>query len=112
MELFKPHPESHPAAVKVGRINGRNWYNVPVHIRHNSSKDCCTVADYWVITTAHSAADAANYVRDQVIHIPETEITAVGAKGGKVERYIGWYSSIANSVHGSRDPQLKLALEN
>lgn len=88
------------AAVPIGRYAGRNVYRVPVYVRENSSRLCRTVASRWLIVTAHSAADAANYVRD-TIDRPETEIIAIGPKGGEAHRYVGWHSAIARGVLGA-----------
>lgn len=85
------------AAVPVGRFNGRPVYRVPVYIRENSSRHCATIAARWITVTAHGAADAANWVRDRVGR-PETEIIAIGPKGGEQHRYVGWHSAIARGL--------------
>lgn len=87
------------AAVKVGRYKGRNVYRVPVYIRMNSSRTCATVAARWITVTAYGAADAANWVRDNTAR-PETEIVAIGPKGGEQHRYIGWHSAIGAALFG------------
>ena len=88
------------AAVPVGRYKGRNVYRCPVYIRCNDSRACATVAGYWVTVTARGAAEAADYMRDRITR-PETEIIAVGPKGGEVHRYVGWHSAIARGVLGA-----------
>lgn len=92
------------AAVPIGRYNGRRVYRVPVFIRANSSRHCATIASGWTTVTAYGAADAANWVRDQ-INRPETEVVAIGPRGGEVHRYIGWHSYIGSAVLGAgREP--------
>lgn len=87
----------HVAAVKVGRIADRPYYRVPVMVRENSSRACATVATYWLTVYAHSAADAANYVSES-LNRPETEVIAIGPKGGEVLRYTGWHSAIGREL--------------
>lgn len=91
------------AAVPCGKTKGRPWYRVPVLIRANSSRACATVATGWTTVYAESATAAANWVRDHILR-PETEVIAVGPKGGEVYRYIGWHSYIAGEVFGGRKP--------
>lgn len=88
------------AAVPCGRYNGRNVYRVPVYIRLNSSMACGTIATGWYVIQAHSATDAANWFRDRITR-PETEIIAIGPKGGEVHRYVGWHSAIARGTLGA-----------
>ena len=81
------------AAMKLSR----GYYRVPVRVLFNDSRSCGTIATLDVEVIAKSAAEAANWVRDNepgVVGRPETEIHAWGPKGGHVERYIGWESSM------------------
>lgn len=97
------------AAVPVGRYKGRNVYRVPVLIRENNSRQCATTGLRWVSVLARGAADAADYVRDNMAgNRPETEIIAVGPKGGEVHRYIGWHSAIGRELMARGPQQLKL----
>lgn len=100
-------------AQKIGRHAGRNWFRFPVLIRHNSSRECRTLAERRLTVIASSAADAANWARDnEAGNIPETEIIATGPRGGEVLRFIGWDSAIGNELFEDRGPaQLRLALE-
>lgn len=75
----------------------RGYYRVPVVVNFNNSRQCATVATAEFTVIAKSATEAANWVRDNepgVVGRPETEIHAWGPKGGHVERYIGWESSV------------------
>jgi hypothetical protein len=109
---YRSNPYTAPgqlAAVKIGRLAGRNVYRVPVYIRANDSRLCATVARGWTTVTAYGAADAANWVRGHIDR-PETEVVAIGPKGGEAHRYIGWHSYIGGAVlNGARRPhQLQL----
>lgn len=93
--MNKLHRYGRNCAVKIGRLNGRNVYRVPVRIRHNDSRACATIAEREFTVTAYSATDAANWARDNACaNLPETEIEAVGPKGGLIHRYIGWETSV------------------
>ena len=84
----------HWAAEKLSR----GYYRVPVVVEFNDSRACATIARREFTVTAKSAAEAANWVRDNEPGVrgrAETEIHAWGPKGGHVERYIGWESAIA-----------------
>jgi len=105
-----------PAARKIGMINGKPVYRVPVRIVCNNSQGH---VEEWldpptVLTEviARSAAGAANFVRDLMGDTPETEITAYGPKGGEVYRYVGWESSIMYQMirHQQAPQQLSLSL--
>jgi len=99
-----------PAAQKVGRLNGKNVYRVPVYVRANDSRQCATVAEFgptWV--TAYGAADAANFLNEE-INRPETEVYAYGPKGGEVMRYTGWQSHIGREIATGGDFQQQLGL--
>ena len=89
-----PHP-GHP---KVAR----KLYKVPVRIQLNSSKHCTTLIDKTVVIIARTVKEAANWVRDTLAFLPETEITAYGPRGGEIHRYIGYHSAIGYHItHGS-----------
>ncbi len=86
-------------AEKLRSYKGRPCYRVPVVILFNNSRACATVAKIETTVVAHSAAHAANWARDEIVEDrPETEIYAWGPKGGRVHRYVGWYSAIANAM--------------
>lgn len=97
------------AAVPIGRYQGKPYYRVPVLIRENNSRACRTEGIRWLTVYARGAAAAADYVRDRITR-PETEIIAIGPKGGEAHRYVGWHSAIARAVLGAgRGPcQLRL----
>jgi len=99
-----------PNARRVGRLNGRPVYEFFVLIRHNDSRALATVCERLVRIKAHTAAAAANAVRDEVGEVPETEIVAYGPKGGRTERFIGWESAIWNSILQVRQGGNQLAL--
>ncbi len=88
------------AAVPIGRYKGKPYYRVPVLIRENSSRHCTTIGRRWITVYARGAAAAADYVRDRIAR-PETEIIAIGPKGGEVHRYVGWHSAIARGLLGA-----------
>jgi hypothetical protein len=91
-------------ALKVGKAHGKQYYSVPVRILFNNSRLCRTVAVKIVWVKARNATEAANYVADEYGWRPETEVYAYGPRGGKVHRYIGWESSIANQLLGGGVP--------
>jgi hypothetical protein len=92
------------AATPLARYKGKPMYRVPVCIKENSSRLCKTLRTSWTVVTARSATDAANWVRDRVKR-PETEIVAIGPKGGEVHRYVGWESYIGSAVFGAKAPK-------
>jgi len=84
-----------PAAERLSSwLGGRPAYRVPVLVRFNDSRQCATVAEVRLSVVARSVVEAVNHVRDEMRHIPETEVIGYGPKGGKVQRYVGWYSAI------------------
>lgn len=92
------------AALKVGKAHGKQYYSVPVRILFNSSRQCRTIAVKIVWVKARNATEAANHIRDEYMWRPETEVIAYGPRGGKVERYIGFESSIAGQLFGGGVP--------
>ena len=98
-------------AEKVNSYQGKPHYRVPVRIVLNDSHQCRTVAVKIVSVVARSAVDAANRVRDEWAHRPETEVYAYGPKGGEVHRYIGWESSIAAMMFSGQPTPLALDFE-
>ncbi len=100
LEAATGTPGRYAAAVPAGRYKGRNAYRVPVLIRENSSRQCATVGTRWLIVLARGAAEAADYVRDRIDR-PETEIIAIGPRGGLQHRYVGWHSAIARGLIGA-----------
>jgi len=85
----------------IATYKGKRYYRVPVVIRCNDIVRCLTVAEYKTTVLARNATEAANYVRDEWAHRPETEVFAYGPKGGEVMRYVGWYSCIGNALLGN-----------
>jgi hypothetical protein len=85
-----PHP-GHPLIAK-------KLWKVPVKVLVNDSRLCETIrkVEFWLI--AKSAVDAANWVRDRMQYLPETEIWAWGPKGGETYRYVGWETAVAHSI--------------
>lgn len=99
----------------IGHYKGRKVYAFPVEVTKNigvlGNIDTWLNPgkEHWVVTS-HTAADAANYVRDQFATRPETEITAYGPKGGRAAyRYVGFESSIWGQMMAPRGPE-QLAL--
>jgi hypothetical protein len=86
------------AAEKIGRYQGKPVYRVPVVVKFNDSRQCRTVAERTYTVISHSPADAANAVRQEWAHRPETEVVAYGAKGGETYRYVGWFSAIGHAL--------------
>lgn len=77
---------------------------VPVRIQCNGSNQTELLRNYgrepyhWVIVVAKTAADAANWVRDNLVTSPNTEIVAIGPKGGEVSRFVGYESFIGMEI--------------
>jgi hypothetical protein len=97
-------------AQPVAPYKGKILYKVPVKIRFNSSRQCATLAVKVVTVIATSAAAAADYVRDELGDRPETEITAYGPRGGRVDRYIGHHSAIAHRLFANSGAGRTLSL--
>jgi hypothetical protein len=91
MKVATPHP-THP------KIKAKRLYRVPCRVFSNNSRMCATVlrAEFTII--AESAAAAANWIRDRLCFLPETEIWAWGPKGGEAYRYVGWESAIGSEL--------------
>lgn len=94
------------AATFAGFYQGRKVYRVPVQVRFNSSRLCCTIAEAHYSVIAYSASDAANLIRSEIetAGLAETEIEAFGPKGGITRRYVGWYSVIGAAMF-NRQPE-------
>lgn len=79
---------------------------VPVKILFNSSRHCETIRKIETDVIAKTAEEAANWVRDRLYDVPETEIYAWGPKGGEYYRYIGWESAIGDTlIRGERSSE-------
>lgn len=87
----------------IGKVAGRKVHRIPVLVRCNDSQLCATVAEHRFEVIAHSASEAANWVADMITR-PETEVTAWGPQGGRVDRFIGWDTGIWKWIKSSRDP--------
>lgn len=85
-----PHP-GHPLIAK-------KLWKVPVVVRVNDSRLCETIREKTIWLIAKSSQDAANWVRDKLEFMPETEIEAFGPKGGRQYRYVGWHSAISAGI--------------
>jgi hypothetical protein len=87
-----PHP-GHPLIAK-------KLWKVPVVVHVNDTAMCETAAkaEFWLI--AKSPADAANWVRDQLSFLPNTEVWAWGPKGGAYYRFVGYESAISSQMFG------------
>jgi len=85
-----PHP-GHPLIAK-------KLWKVPVVIKVNDSRLCGTIKEKTIWLIAKSPQDAANWVRDKLEFLPETEIEAFGPKGGIVHRYVGWHSTMSTGI--------------
>ena len=89
-------------AVELGSIAGRKVYRVPVEVeKHRGIFADPEVVRVYVV--AHSAADAGDYVVEEVratlgAGAAQTTVRAYGPRGGKVERFTGWYSAIAHCM--------------
>lgn len=97
----------------AGRLS-HGFYRVPVTVLFNSSRACATVGRKEFEVIARSAAEAANWVRDNepgVWDRAETEIHAWGPKGGHVERYIGWDSAMMAVMSKTVDQPSREQLE-
>lgn len=95
----------------VTRHNGRTVYRVPFVVRLNDSQQCAEVGHIEGEILAYSAAEAANALRHEYRHRPETEVYTYGPRGGEHYRYIGWESAIAAMIWESADnTQLGLQL--
>ena len=86
-----------PVAHFLGKLNGKRIHRFPVVVKLNNSQTFET-EKFTLFIVSDSAANAANYVRDHMNNRPETEIIAIGPKGGETYRYIGWYSAIAGEM--------------
>lgn len=98
-------------AERLNDLNGRRVYRIPVRVWLNDSTSCSTLETIDYSVTAHSAADAANYIRGLWDHRPETEIRAYGPKGGEVYRYVGFFSFIAGQLLGGETQCLQLTFD-
>ena len=96
-------------AIPCGAYKGRRFYRIPVAVSLNNSRALSSrVVRFEVI--APSAADAANWARDQFATRAETEVYAKGPKGGIVKRYVGWESAIGAAMFDSRARVVQLPL--
>ena len=94
----------------IGKVAGKPVYRIPVTVRLNNSRTFDSV-EMTVEVISHSAADAANWVRDQWAERAETEVIAYGPKGGETRRFIGWESSVFAAMLNAPRPSLALDLD-
>lgn len=102
-----------PAYLLGTDAHGRRVYRVTVEVI--TTKPLGRVADWLDPITrsttviSHSAADAANWVRDQVATVPYTTVRAYGPKGAKVVRFVGYESAVfAAMMNRPVDRQMSL----
>lgn len=89
---------------------GRKCYRIPVVMIFNNSSG---PVEGWLnprklefTVIAHSAAEAANWARDNESgNMPETEIIAWGPKGGETRRYIGWQLAVYMEMMQPKPPE-------
>jgi hypothetical protein len=98
MALTRDRLTSGRKAQLLGTHKGRKVYRIPVRVALNDSRACMTVREDYHEVIAYSAADAANWARDQYATRAETEVFAYGPKGGETHRYIGWYGAIGTAL--------------
>ena len=85
-----PHP-SHP---KI--LNNAKLFKIPVVVKVNNIGTEELAKMFWLI--APSPQVAANWVRDTLASLPNTEIWAWGPRGGQTYRYVGWESAVGHSL--------------
>lgn len=73
-----------------GKVGSQRVMRVNVRVEWQSGDMSWDSREFYVL--AKSAADAANWARDNMEWPPCTEITAWGPKGGVVRRWIGYES--------------------
>ena len=83
---------------RIGTYKGKPVYRIAVRVLLNDSRALSTVAAQEVLVTAHSANDAADWVKQQWMHRPETEIIAYGPKGGAARRFVSWEAAIGHEL--------------
>lgn len=99
----------------LGTIAGRKVYRVPVRVTLANSSgtlaDWCDPPRAVLHVIAHSAADAADYVRAAYATRAETTIEAFGPGGGITRRFVGWHSAVGAALWapGPATPRLPLA---
>lgn len=82
--------------------NGAIVYSVPVRVLLNNSKNLDS-RELEFNVLGLSAADVANFVRDQFKTRPETEIYAYGPRGGVEQRFVGWDTAIWHRMLAERE---------
>lgn len=96
-----------PRARRIGTYQGKRVYEFPVRVLLNDSQRCRTLSTVESMVISTSAAEAANWVREQYSTRPETEILVYSVKGGVTRRYVGWESAMG-SLLLERPHQLSL----
>lgn len=94
----------------VGVLKGRKVYRVPVVASIHTGIFTDPIEHEHEVLS-HSAADAANYVRDLYAEQPQTTIKAYGPKGGVTERWVGWHSAIGSALFAADRSQLTLRVD-
>jgi len=101
---------------RIGTYKGKPVSTFHVHVSLN--KGVGGTLDDWLNpdvlhfdVIAHKAADAAELIYREFQTRPETEITVFGPQGGKAAyRFVGWESSIWNSMCGAHGCDTNLSL--
>ena len=99
-------------ARRVGTYRGKPLYRIPVVVCLNDSHTMRTKGRAWYEVLAHRADDAANLIRAEWAHRPETEVIAFGPSGGRARRFIGWESAVGHMFSVSTGQQLYLPLSH
>lgn len=106
------HDHLLPNARKLGRIDGRNVFRFAVGVEQVNTLSRDFRAQMTVITVlSHSATDACNSVRDEMLDNgvdAPTTITTFGMRGGRTERFMGWETIFSEMMWRNRDTQLKM----
>ncbi len=100
-------------ARKLGKINGRNVHRFHVEIEQSGLGRDLWEETRMTVVIAHTAVEAANHVRDQLLDADvdyPTTITTWGPRGGATERFIGWSTLIGETMFRSRNTQLNLEI--
>lgn len=101
-----------PNARKIGRIDGKNVFRFAVEVEQVNTLSRDLRAKTTVVAVlAHSAAEACNSIREEMldnsVDVPTT-ITTFGARGGRTERFMGWETIFSEMMWRNRDTQLKM----
>jgi hypothetical protein len=104
-----------PAAIRLTKVNGKHAYRFPVRVRVNQPlgtvEDWLNPATGMTTVIALTAAQAADWVRERMATVANTEIEVYGLKGGiAARRFIGFESAIWGEMCAARPADLQLSL--